>query len=541
MSVLKIGLDFGTTNSIISFLNPYGGLEVFKYDPLGNKDEYIPSFVAYTDDLIEIGTAARNVALHDPKAECYSNFKMRLPLPESEFSNYFRGDRTPMSVTADYLRELLIASNNEYSFSCEKGKIDGLVVSVPEIWQRDICNLGRERLQKLIVEELKLPLMQLVSEPVAAAAYYAWEINQKAKQERDNPFTGNLLVCDMGGGTFDVSLCRIYGDNKVEVLYFDGQGDKGLESAGVAFDRYCVNMAYTKRHGKSLDEKTPEFTRLLREFETIKISSHKKIRNKLNNYVKLPEDFADETVINFGMFSTESGYSVTCSDMDKAFAPIKQGIQRVIQRVQEYLQRENQQLNRVFLVGGFSQFLLVQKAITDVLGIEDNDSRLDKSFNITNRAYAISYGACLIANQLIDPTEKYIHTLGIVVDTINTRTLDKEKKFVSIIEGGINQIELAQPRFANIQPLVTFQNDGDVTVTLWIDPMTRGKKIEHRLPKKIKLHGYSPNDQWRVGMRVDSSQVAYLVMEEIREKKRLEYPLGNIIADIFPGLVLIEE
>ncbi|WP_375466977.1 hypothetical protein [uncultured Nostoc sp.] len=38
-----------------------------------------------------------------------------------------------------------------------------------------------------------------------------------------------------------------------------------------------------------------------------------------------------------------------------------------------------------------------------------------------NRAYAIAYGACLIANGLVDPTEKYIHTLGIIVDTINSQ------------------------------------------------------------------------------------------------------------------------
>ncbi len=75
---------------------------------------------------------------------------MRLPLPESEFAKHFQPNRTPINVTIDYLRELLIASENPYSFSREKGEISSLVVTVPEIWQRDIYNLGRERLQELI-------------------------------------------------------------------------------------------------------------------------------------------------------------------------------------------------------------------------------------------------------------------------------------------------------------------------------------------------------------------------------------------------------
>lgn len=44
----------------------------------------------------------------------------------------------------------------------------------------------------------------------------------------------------MGGGIFDVSLCWIYSNNKIEVFYFDGEGDKGLEFVGVVFDKNIV-------------------------------------------------------------------------------------------------------------------------------------------------------------------------------------------------------------------------------------------------------------------------------------------------------------
>ncbi len=212
----NIGLDFGTTNSIISYLSTTGELEAFQYGgPNGHK--YIPSFIAYEDNFIEIGTAARTTAANHPMIESYGNFKMRLPISESELLDRSEG-KTAVKVTADYLRELLISPENPYSFTTQQGAIARLVVSVPEIWQRDIYNRGRESLQKLI-QDLGLPLIQLVSEPVAAAAYYTWEMHRRAIAQNTDLFTGNLLVCDMGGGTFDVSLCRIYGNNKFAMIF----------------------------------------------------------------------------------------------------------------------------------------------------------------------------------------------------------------------------------------------------------------------------------------------------------------------------------
>ncbi|MGB7712465.1 MAG: Hsp70 family protein [Microcoleus sp.] len=531
MSSYKIGLDFGTTNSIISYLTPNGELEAFPYPP-PNGEKYIPSFIAYhPDGYTEIGTPARTAAAHDSSVETYGNFKMRLPLKESEFGQYFSGDRTPISVTIDYLRELLISTENDYSFSREKGEIASIVVSVPEIWQRDIRNLGRERLQELIKKDLGLEkqLIQLVSEPVAAAAYYTWETQRRAKEKGTEPFSGNILVCDMGGGTFDVSLCRIYGDKKVEVLYFHGQGDKGLESAGVAFDRRVVQQAYTKKHGKSLDENTADFTSLLKDFESVKIGSHVNATKKLGNYLECPDDKAKHEAYKF------SGYAVTLGEVNEAFAPISQGIKKVINKIIAHTQEQGLAIDRIFLVGGFCQFLLVQKAITNALGIAKNDPRIDQTFNITNSAYAISYGACLIANGLVDPTEKYIHTLGISLNVVNNPTTKKE---ITLIEGGSNLDALAQPNFSQQEFVPTGKT---IAVTLWVQINSKGKRHQELMPQNIEF----PNDyngaRYRAGMKVDRSQIAYLAIEEVSTKKCVEYELGNILAKMFPGYVFFDE
>ncbi len=532
MPTYKIGLDFGTTNSIISYLTPNGELEVFPYPPPDGQ-KYIPSFIAYESEGITIGNAARSTAAHDSSVETYGNFKMRLPLPESEFSKYFTHPRTPISVTVDYLRELLISVEKSYSFSREKGEITSIVVSVPEIWQRDIYNLGRERLQELIKKDLRLEnqLIQLVSEPVAAAAYYAWETQRRARQKGSESFSGNLLVCDMGGGTFDVSLCRIYGDNKVEVLYFDGQGDQGLEFAGVAFDRRIIQQAYTKKYGKPLAENTSEFISLLQAFEKIKIDHHDRATKRLTNYLNAPEDKAQDEAYKF------NEYTITLGEVNEAFTPITQGICDVIKKVKSYIQKERMEIDRIFMVGGFSQFILVQKAITDALGIGGNDPRLDKSFNITNSAYAISYGACLIANGLVDPTEKYVHTIGILLETINIHTGKRERPEITLIEGGINLDTLAPPKFYP-EPIVPVENR--IAITLWVQLLSKGNKHQESLPDMIELPNYSTNAKYHVGMKVDRSQIAYLLIQEARGGKVVEYQLGNVISKMFPGYVLLE-
>ncbi|WP_244532826.1 Hsp70 family protein [Geitlerinema sp. PCC 9228] len=524
----SIGLDFGTTNSIISYLDK-GELTTYKYGSPGTEQEYIPSFIAYNEDDIEIGKAAKRTKSKKPNIESYGNFKMQLP--EKELKS--NGHKDPIQVTKDYLQQILI--DDIHSFQQQWGEIAGLVVSVPEIWQRDISNLGRERLQKILRQDLGLPLQQLVSEPVAAAAYYAWQVTSGTLQ----PFTGNLLVCDIGGGTFDISLCRLSGD-KVRVLYFDGEGNKGLEFAGVAFDRRCVQIAYKTQHGEAIDESSGEFISLLSEFEDEKILNHKSTQKQFKNYLDCPEEMGEKEVYTFGR---NGEYQLNLNQLWEAFSPIREGIEKAMNRVKTWSQENGETIDRVLPVGGFSQFPFVKYAIAQSLGLQEGDSRMDSQFNFTSNAYAIAYGACLIANGYIDPEEKYVHTVGIVVtrEGENSESLSAETvtpEYLTLIPGNTSLSELSEPQFHQ-QPLVAFEPS--FTIPIWIDPLSRGKRRQMNTPDRITLPNYSQQARYWVGMRVNRSQVAYLVIEEVRSQKRVEYELGNIIGEMLPGFVLPKE
>ncbi|ESA32485.1 molecular chaperone [Leptolyngbya sp. Heron Island J] len=533
MSERNIGLDFGTTNSTISYLKNES-IEAFQYGGPGGQ-RYIPSFIAYLgeeEEELEVGSAARASAAYRNDVESYANFKMHLPLAESEFSKWFENNRSPLNVTTDYLREILISSENEYSFQEQEGEISNIVVSVPEIWHRDVNNTGRERLKKIIKEELGFGdrLIQLVSEPVAAAAYYVWQDKHKKDTNEEKIFSGNLLVCDMGGGTFDVSLCKVGQDSSVEVLYFDGQGHQGLECAGVAFDRHCVKAAYFKKHKNYIDESDPKFRTLMRSFESLKIASHNRCTKIINKFIHNPSKFSDKEVYNF-----DEGYSLTNKEISEVFKPISVGIEDVLGRVTDWLRRNNQRFDRLFLVGGFCQFALVRHAIFSSLSIQENDSRFDKKLNIANSAYAISFGSCVIANGFVDTTEKFVHKMGIeILDSnqtsrgfgINLRFEDKYKD-LTLIHGEHALQELSEPIFSEDRLKA---RQSQFPLTIWVIPQAVGKR--YSLKESIELPDYSENAVYRVGMKVDRSLIAYLIIEEINSQTVAEYELGNIFSKI---------
>jgi molecular chaperone DnaK len=72
-----IGLDFGTTNSIISYLNSNGEPETYSCPP-PDGSKYIPSFIAYHhDNYIEIGTVAHTAGTQDPQVETYGHLNSK--------------------------------------------------------------------------------------------------------------------------------------------------------------------------------------------------------------------------------------------------------------------------------------------------------------------------------------------------------------------------------------------------------------------------------------------------------------------------------
>ena len=163
-----LGLDFGTTTSILSYENNQQQIESFT---LGGAaaTPYIPSVLSIdtTDNSLQIGKAAL-LNQGDEDYEVFRYFKMLLAEKNPDKLKALAYlNKKPESIAFEYIQELLDLYRKERGI---KQDIHGLVITVPEIWVREGNHASREALNS-ICQKLGLKV-KLLSEPVAASVYF---------------------------------------------------------------------------------------------------------------------------------------------------------------------------------------------------------------------------------------------------------------------------------------------------------------------------------------------------------------------------------
>ena len=217
--MLCIGVDFGSTYTTVSvYSEETGKLEAQTLAEGGTP--FIPSVVSLAKGQISVGREAKMMSMMGRKGvQSFRAFKMMLAEENEEVltDRGFTADYTPEHVAADFLENVL----KQVLDNIGEKKIDHLVVGVPEIWNSTLSTIdGRSRLRDIcrnfpFVEKNGV---QVVSEPAAASAFFAYNFRQMV----GNNFDGKILLIDYGGGTLDITL------NEVEVRS-DQNGQEGME------------------------------------------------------------------------------------------------------------------------------------------------------------------------------------------------------------------------------------------------------------------------------------------------------------------------
>lgn len=534
---IKLGLDFGTTTSILSFLDgsslrtfPYGGYS-------GRNTPYVPSVVAYLPDDLLIGPDAVESFL--PDAFYYRYFKMLLPEEDKSkwqdtYGPYATETLSPAEVTADFIAELITghsptrhrshsyARNQSAFLAFKREEIEGLVVSVPQVWSHWRAR-GRQQLQG-IVRKMGLNLKQLISEPVAAAAYFL----HRYRLIQAEPFYGNLLICDMGGGTFDVTLCKL-SENRVEVLCNAGNGQRGLGVAGAHFD----HLLLSKKIDSTIEPRM--MAQLLTALDTQKRSTM--TAKKLRACLQQPDEIPITPIYSIAAVSVAgaTGYNFTYGDIEEAFSPVQEGIVDVLTQIKSEALSKNYSIDKVVLVGGFSRFPLVQQAIAKCFGedIFENRSVVDlNTLDSDEMAFAVSYGSCLVANNLVYISEKYDHTIGAL--TFNSAgTTDQEE--IRLIAAGETLDALDDTVYCawpsgEMRRFRFQRNSAEVNIMIHHEgSLAESHKISRRCALTDIPGIHISDNRWYLGARVDASKVPYLVIKDEKLGIEKEYPLGDLI------------
>jgi len=448
-----IGLDFGTTNSTISYYNTESkALDGFRYSASTN--DYIPTVVSYNlknENDISIGDDAKD-NLTSKNFEVYENFKLRLGKNFDEVIE--NKTKTPIIVTRDFIKNLL----EMYKSSQRIDNIEGIVMTVPETWFREASNrTARENIEG-IFNELGYNETEflLESEPVAAAAYFCRSYEQKKSNPSGKKYNGFITVIDYGGGTLDVTLCEAVNGEEIKVLERCGFGEynKTNGCAGVAFDEAVVEKLI-RDNKLSIPKDSPKFLKLRNRFEKKKITTCDKITEGLKYYYDDPGIMEGKALFSLEYSEDGDTIDVYCEDLDECFnkinAPkLKESLEQIKQFFDAHKIDSSAQENfKVLLVGGFSNFCSVEKEVRAFFNskIEYIDNRFEQ-LSIQNRALAISRGAALIAEKEIIPIHTCTHSFGYIVVTSGEGD-NWVDKYIPVIEKGTDIKELIKPKFAN--------------------------------------------------------------------------------------------
>jgi molecular chaperone DnaK len=196
-----IGIDLGTTNSAIAMVNEFGKAEII---PNKEGERITPSVVLFDDDQIIVGSIAKQSCLAEPE-RTVSSIKSHMGSSDFKFE-YKENEYKPEDISAMILRKLI-----EDAEAFLNDKITDVVITVPAYFN--------DKQRKATVDAGKISgvnVAQIINEPTAAALTYG--IDKTVSQK--------ILVYDLGGGTFDVTLMKVDNGN-FEVLASDGDRQLG--------------------------------------------------------------------------------------------------------------------------------------------------------------------------------------------------------------------------------------------------------------------------------------------------------------------------
>lgn len=202
---IKVGIDLGTTFSAVAMMDEIKGQPVIIPNTLGER--ITPSVIQFTeDDEIIVGTEAKE-AFEAGESGCASVFKRSMGSQDIYCS--FNGKR----YTAEDLSAILLRYLKEETEKVTHQVIDEAVVTVPAYFYH------KERQATMnAAKKAGLNIRQIINEPTAAAMNYG------ANHWREN---ARVLVYDLGGGTFDVTLVQMKKGNQMESLQTTGDHTLG--------------------------------------------------------------------------------------------------------------------------------------------------------------------------------------------------------------------------------------------------------------------------------------------------------------------------
>ena len=329
-----IGIDLGTTNSCVAVLE--GGEA--KVIPNSEGNRTTPSVVAFKGDEELVGETAKRQAVTNVK-NTISSIKRKMGTSEKVEAN---GKKyTPEEISAKILSKL---KTDAEAYLGEK--VTKAVITVPAYF-----NDAERQATKNAGKIAGLEVERIINEPTAAALAYGLDKQDKLQ---------TILVYDLGGGTFDVSILEL-GDGVFEVKATSGNNRLGGDDFDARISDYLISE-FKKENGVDLSNDKMAMQRIKDASEKAK----KDLSGMTNAQISLPFIAqSDEGPLHLDMTLSKAKFEDLCRDLfDSTLEPVRKAMKDA--------KLTNKDIDKVILVGGSTRIPYIQELVKKELGQEPN-------------------------------------------------------------------------------------------------------------------------------------------------------------------------